>query len=187
MSVQVARRYFSVDEFHRMGAAGIFSEDDRVELIEGEILQMSPIGTRHAACVKRLNVELTTSLGSNAIVSIQDPIQLHDFSEPQPDIAVLKPRADFYAHSLPTAADVLLVVEVSDTTVAYDREIKLPGYARAGILETWLADIPAETVEKHSEPVNGVYRKVETFRRGEVIASSSVAGLAIEVVKILGE
>lgn len=187
MSVQVARRYFSVDEFHRMGDAGIFSEDDRVELIEGEVLQMSPIGSRHAAVVNRVTSEFTRSLRDKAIVSVQNSIVLHEFSEPQPDIAVLKPRPDFYDRSLPTAADVLLVAEVSDTTVAYDREIKLPAYARAGIPEAWLADLPSETIEQHMEPANGVYCRVETFRRGDVIASSSVVGLTIEVVKILGE
>lgn len=137
--------------------------------------------------MKRLNVEITTQLGSSAIVSVQDSIRSHDFLEPQPDIAVLKPRPEFYDRSLPTAAEVLLVVEVSDAILAFDREIKLPTFARAGIPEAWLADIPAETEEKHSEPVNGVYRKVESFRRGEAIASSSVIGLTIEVVKILGE
>lgn len=187
MSVQVARRYFSVDEFHRMGTAGIFSEDDRVELIEGEILQMSPIGSRHVAVVNRVTREFTRILGDRVIVSVQNSIVLHNFSEPQPDIAILKPRVDFYAESLAGAADVLLVVEVSDTTLAYDREIKLPAYARAGIPEVWLANLPAETIEIHSEPVNGVYRKVETFRCGDVIASESVPGLALEVVQILGQ
>ena len=160
MSVQVARRYFTVEEYHRMGAAGIFTEDDRVELIEGEILQMSPIGSRHAASVNRLNAKFNNLLADRAVVSVQDPILLNDFSEPQPDIAVLTRREDFYADALPTAKDVLLVVEVADTTVAYDRDIKLPSYARSGILEAWLVDLPAETVEVHLEPVNGAYRKV---------------------------
>lgn len=169
-----------------MGAVGIFSEDDRVELFEGEILQMSPIGSRHAACVKRVNREFNKHLTDNAIVSVQDPILLDDLSEPQPDIAVLKPRGDFYRDSLPTAADVLLVVEVADTTLVYDRETKFPGYARAGIPEAWLADLVGEVVEKHSEPANGMYRKIEKFRRGDSIISNGVAGLVIEVAKIFG-
>lgn len=186
MSVQPTRRYFSVDEYHRMGAAGILSENDRVELMEGEILHMSPIGSRHAACVKRLNMEFSRRLGAGVIVSVQDPIRLDDFSEPQPDIAVLKPREDFYVDSLPTAADVLLVVEVADTTLAYDRDTKFPGYARAAIPESWLADLAGEIIEKHSEPADGMYRKIEKFRRGDPIASSNVPGLMVDVEKILG-
>src|SRR2546423_9728172 len=108
MSVQIARRYFTVAEYHRMAEAGIFTEDGRVELIEGEILRMSPIGSLHASCVKRLNKLLSSLVGQDAIVSVQDPVQLNDFSEPEPDLALLRPRADFYAHAHPTAADVLL-------------------------------------------------------------------------------
>jgi len=169
-----------------MGAAGIFSEDDRVELIEGEILKMSPIGSLHVAVVNRTHREFDRQLGDRAIVSGQNPILLNDFSEPQPDIAVLQPRDDFYASELSKVADVLLVVEVADTTVTYDRETKFPAYARAGIAEAWLADLPAECIEKHTDPVDGVYRKIEKFRRSDTIASSSVPGLVVAVEKILG-
>ena len=168
-----------------MGAAEIFSEDDRVELIEGEILQMSPIGSRHAANVNRLNTKFNKLLGDRAVVSVQNPILLNDFSEPQPDIAILSWREDFYAHALPTATDVLLVIEVADTTASYDRDIKLPSFARAGIAEAWLVNLPVETVEVHSEPVNGAYRKVVSYRRGDALAPAKFPDISIEVASIL--
>jgi Uma2 family endonuclease len=142
MSVQVARRYFNVNEFYRMAAAGVLSEDDRVELIEGEILEMSSIGSRHAACVGRLTELFGQQVGGKAIIRAQSPIRLDDYSEPLPDITLLKRRADFYAENHPTQADVLLIVEVADTSVDYDRNIKLPIYAQANIPEVWLVNLP---------------------------------------------
>src|SRR5580704_10507425 len=132
MSVQVERRVFTVEEYHRMAEAGILSEDDRVELTDGEIIKMSPSGSRHVACVNRLNAVLTSAIGRAAIVSVQNPFAVNDYSEPQPDIVILKPRNDFYAHSLPTAQDLLLIIEVADTSLSYDRNVKVPAYARAG-------------------------------------------------------
>lgn len=186
MSVQIARRFFTVDEYHRMGAAGIFSEDDRVELIDGEILKMSPIGSRHAASVNRLNMLFNNLLGGRAIVSVQNPVVLNDFSEPEPDIAILKPHDDFYAQALPTATDVLLIIEVADTSVEYDRDIKLPAYARSGVPEVWLADIPAETVTAYTEPANGVYRSARAYQRGDSITPLHFPELSIQVTSILG-
>src|SRR5262245_57646223 len=139
MSLPLEKRTFTVDEYHRMGAAGIFSEEERVELIEGEIITMSPIGTAHAACVNRLTALLIRKLGSRAIVSIQNPVRLNNRSEPQPDIVILKPRVDFYASATPTPKDVILAIEVSDTTVRYDRSIKVPLYARTKVPEVWIA------------------------------------------------
>ena len=185
MSVQIARRFFTVDEYHRMGAAGVFSEDDRVELMEGEILMMSPIGSRHVASVNRVLMELSILLHGRAIVSVQNPVVLNDFSEPEPDIALLKPRADFYAPALPTAADILLIIEVADTSVEYDRDIKLPAYARSGVSEVWLADIPAEIVTVHSDPANGAYRTARTYRRGDAITPLHFPDLSIEVASLL--
>src|SRR3982751_4315477 len=129
MSVQIQKHYFNVDEFYLMARGGVFSEDARVELIEGEVIEMSPIGSRHAGCVDRLNALLNRS-GQNVIVRVQSPIRIDDFSEPEPDIALLKPRADFYSNSHPTPADVLLIIEVAETSVEYDRGVKLPLYAR---------------------------------------------------------
>lgn len=186
MSVQVARRYFTVDEYHRMAEAGILSEDDRVELIEGEILKMSPIGSRHAASVKRLNTLLNSLVGQIAIVSVQDPILLNDFSEPEPDIALLKPRVDFYAQSHPTSKDVLLVIEIADTSVEYDRGIKLPAYARSEIPEVWIANFPADTVEAYAEPVQGSNQRTRLYKRGESISPRLLPSISIEINRILG-
>ena len=153
MSVQIARRIFTVDEYHRMGEAGVFSEDDHVDLIEGEILKKSPIGGRHAASFNRLTKEFNNLLGVRAIVSVQNPIMLNDVSEPEPDLAILRPRDDFYGAAHPTASDVLLVIEGGDTS-AYDLKVKLPAYARSGIPQVWIADLTTETVEVHSELLN---------------------------------
>ena len=186
MSVQIERRWFNVDEYYRMIDAGILSEDDRVELIEGEVIKMSPIGKLHAACVKRLNELFVFLVGRTAIVSVQDPIRLSDFSEPQPDLALLKRRDDFYSSGHPTPDDVLLVVEVADSSVQYDRVIKMPLYARSGIPEAWLVDVARDLVEVYARPVNGQYQDFLEARRGETLTLSSLPNLAISVDDILG-
>ena len=186
MSVRIQKRYFNVDDYYRMAEAGVIARDDRVELIEGEVMTMSPIGKRHAGCVKRLNRLLNHTVAQIPIVSVQDPITIDQFSEPQPDIALLKPRQDFYSSSHPTPADVLLVIEVADTSVEYDRGVKLPLYARAGIPEAWLVILPKEIIEVHSHPKNGKYQKVQRLKRGKTLESSSVAGLSLSVDDILG-
>ena len=186
MSVQVARRFFTVDEYHRLGAAGVFSRNEHVELIDGEILKKTPITSRHAASVNRTAKLFNDLLGDRIIVSVQDPIVLNDYSEPEPDIALLKPRDDFYAQALPATADVLLIIEVADTSLDYDRDIKLPAYSRSGVPEVWLADISAETVTAHSEPANGVYRTVRSYRRGDSITPLHFPDLSVAVTSILG-
>lgn len=133
MSIQIEKRYFKVGEYHRMGEAGVFSEDDRVELIAGEIVEMPPIGRRHAACVDRLTELFSGQPG--VIVRVQNPVRLDEFTEVRPNVALLRRREDFYSRSHPTPAGVLLVVEVADTSSAYDREVKLPLYARSGVPE----------------------------------------------------
>jgi hypothetical protein len=136
MGVQLARRLFTVAEYHKMAEAGILSEDDRVELLEGEIVAMSPIGSRHAGTVKRLLDQFIPLQGARRVIlSVQDPIRLGEYSEPQPDLALLRPRADFYASSHPGPEDVLLIIEVADQSAAVDREVKVPLYARWGIPE----------------------------------------------------
>src|ERR1044071_4301566 len=149
MSVQVEKWVFTVDEYHRISEAGILSEDDRVELIEGEIIKMSSIGKYHAACVKRLNSVLNRRVGEYAIISVQDPIRLDDYSEPEPDIALLKLSDDYYAQQLPSAKEVLWIIEVADTSVEYDRTVKLPLYAKGEIPEAWLANIREDRVEAY--------------------------------------
>jgi Uma2 family endonuclease len=186
MSVQVERRWFNVDEYYRMIGAGILSEDDRVELIEGEVVKMSPIGKWHAACVKRLNELFVFLVGRTATVSVQDPIRLDDFSEPQPDLALLKRRDDFYSSGHPTPDDVLLVVEVADSSVQYDRLKKIPLYARSGIPEVWLVDLARDLIDVYTRPVNGRYQDVREARRGETLTLSSLPNLVIRVDDILG-
>ena len=135
------RHRLNVDEYHRMASAGILPEDSRVELINGEIIDMAPIGSRHAAAVKQLTRILSRAVGDTAIVSVQDPVHLDDHTEPQPDLALLRPREDFYKTAHPRGQDVLLVIEVADASLRYDREIKIPLYARHGIPEVWLVDL----------------------------------------------
>jgi Uma2 family endonuclease len=133
----------SVGDYYRMAEAGILAPDARVELIEGEVLDMAPIGTRRNGCVNFLSNTLVAALHERAIVQTQGPIRLDEYSEPQPDLALLRPRPDFYGSAHPTPADVLLVSEVADTTLAFDRDVKVPIYARFGIPEVWLVDIEA--------------------------------------------
>ncbi len=184
MSAQFEKRYFSASEYYRMMKAGVLSEDDRVELIEGEVLKMSPIGSRHAACVSRLDTLLHHQLRQIAIVRAQSPIHLDDFSEPQPDIALLRPRADFYEEQHPTPDDVLLVIEVAETSVEYDRNIKLPLYARAGLAEAWLVNLPKTILEVYTQPVNGKYKKSLKLKRGESLVSPTVHDLSFAVDEV---
>lgn len=146
------RHRVSVEDYHRMAAAGIFGEDDRVELIEGEVVDMPPIRSRHGGVVKRL-IQAFSVVGQRAIVSVQDPLRLGLGSEPQPDLMLLEPRADFYADAHPEAGDVLLLVEVGDTSARFDREVKLPLYARHGIREVWLIDLDTRQVEVCRRPL----------------------------------
>ena len=185
-SVQVTRHRFTVAEYERMGQFGIFSEDDRVELVCGEIIQMSPIGERHAACVDFLTQLITLRLRRGAIVRVQNPVQLDDYSEPQPDIAVLKCRDDFYRHAHPRPEDVLLVIEVSDSTLEYDRKVKVPLYARAGIPEAWVVNLPEECIEVYSDPAGGEYQTVRSYARGRRLQSHTLASLRLLVSKVLG-
>jgi Uma2 family endonuclease len=186
MSVQVVKRSFTVAEYRRMVEVGILSEDDRVELIDGEVFEMSPIREPHAASVDVLNEVVQDHLGRSVIVRVQGPIQLNDFSEPQPDISILKRRDDFYRRSHPRPEDVLLVVEVSDSTVQFDRKVKVPLYARAGIPEAWVVNLPEERVEVYSDPAGGEYRTVRTYARGEELQSRTLASLRVSVAELLG-
>lgn len=186
MALQVEKRYFSVSEYHLMAEVGILSEDDRVELIEGEIVKMSPIGSRHAACVSRLNRLLNRLLRPDTIVRVQDPIRLDGYSEPEPDVALVKPRDDFYSREHPEPGDVLLLIEVADTSVERDLEAKLPLYARAGIPEAWLVNLPAETIEVHSRPDGGEYRETVRTKRGETLKSRTIPGLELAADDVLG-
>ncbi|NWG21267.1 MAG: Uma2 family endonuclease [Chloroflexi bacterium] len=171
MAMQIARWQFTVDDYHRMQAAGILTEDDRVELIDGEVRRMSPIGPLHAAIVKRLNTLLMPHMGTLMLISLQDPIQLNDVSEPEPDIAILRYDASYYAQHHPTPEAVLFVTEVADTLLDYDRDEKLPRYAEAGIREAWIVDVEAEIVVQYTQAIEHRYLTRREYRRGDSITS----------------
>lgn len=186
MAWEPTRKLFTTTEYHQLIEAGVFKEDDRFELLNGEIIEMCPIGPRHAAHVDRLNDLLPLQVRKFAIVRVQNPILLSDYSEPEPDLALLKRRADFYVNGHPTPADVLVLIEVSDSTVEQDRRLKIPTYARAGIVETWLIDLVADRVEVHSNPYNGIYQEVRIVQRGQKIISAALPQLKLKADEVLG-
>jgi Uma2 family endonuclease len=185
MAVQPTRRQFTVAEYYRMGKAGILTEDDHVELIEGQVIEMPPIGGPHASCVNRSNRCLDRAVGDAAIESVQNPLNLGERSEPVPDLMLLRPRADFYVVH-PTARHVLLLIEVSDTTLAYDLRSKLPLYARHGVPEVWIVDLNRAIILVHREPTPTGYRVTETRRRGDRLVVAALPDLEIAVEDILG-
>jgi len=180
----LSRHRFDVDEYHAMVRAGILMEGDRVELIDGELVEMHTIGSRHAACVNRLTRLLVTALGDRALISIQNPVGLDRYSEPQPDVLVLRPRADDYATAHPGPPDTLLAIEVADSSLAYDRTIKLPLYAKTGVPEVWIVDLAAAAVDVHREPSSEGYRHFERTTEGR-IAPAAFPGLELELADIL--
>ena len=186
MAMPLAHRRFTVDEYHRMAEVGILGEDDRVELLDGEIVLTTPMGARHASTVARLNERFHSVVGKRAILSVRLPIRLSDYSEPEPDLALLKRREDFYADRLPEAGDVLLVIEVADSSRRTDRERKLPLYARAGIAEVWLVDLPRDVIEVYREPVAGSYRSVQTVARDGTLAILKLPGVTLPATEVLG-
>jgi Uma2 family endonuclease len=165
----VTRHKVSLEEFHRMVEAGVFPEDLRLELVEGDLVEMSPIGKRHAAKVNRLlALLLPLPQSGKALISPQNPLVVGE-SELYPDLALLKPRPDFYEERLPEASDALLVVEVADTTLRYDLGTKLPLYARVGVPEVWVVDLEGGRVLVHRKPQGEAYREVQTLGPGEVL------------------
>jgi Uma2 family endonuclease len=164
-----------------MIAAGILTEEDRVELINGEILEMSPINVRHVYCVNRINMLFSQSLSGQAIISVQNPIRLSGLSEPQPDIAIWRPRSDFYRGGLAEPKDIMLVVEVSDTTLAFDRDIKLPLYSAADIQEVWLVNLVENRVEVYRSPSPDGYRSVKRVEPGAAVSPLAFPDLELGV------
>jgi Uma2 family endonuclease len=186
MSVPLPRRRFTVEDYHRMGEAGIFAEDDRVELIEGEIFEMTPIGSRHAGCVNRLVKLFQQTVGERALLSVQNPVRLERHSELQPDVALLLPRADFYTASHLGPKDVLLLVEVVESSASYDRGVKVPLYARAGIEEVWLVDLTGGYVEVYRNPAGGGYAEVLQLRRDDRLVPAAFPDVVVAVEDVLG-
>lgn len=187
MAVSVRKRLLSNEEYHQMVGAGILSEGERVELIHGEILEMSPIGNPHAACLRRLLHLLRPLLGPEVMVDAQNPLHLpEERSEPQPDLVLLRAREDGYAEAPPTAGDVLLLVEVADTSLAYDRDVKVPLYGRCGIPETWLFDLPGDAVVVYRRPGRHGYQSAERLSRGAILSPESLPQIRLAVAALLG-
>lgn len=185
MTIGVRTRRFSVEEYHQMVRAGILKEDDQVELVEGEIIEMTPIGPRHAVCVAGLTEHFARSVAPRVVVWVQSPIHLGPHSEPQPDVALLRPPRSRYADAHPGPDDILLVIEVADTSVEDDRARKIPLYARAGIRETWLVNLPGGVIGVYRDPGPDGYRDVRTLRRGQSLAPQAVPDLTLTADEIL--
>ena len=186
VKVKVKRRRFTVDEYHRMLETGILRAREPVELIRGEIVHKMGIGTRHVGCVAFLNQRLVLRLADRTLLSPGGPVVILPDSEPEPDITLLKPRADFYRQAHPQPEDVLLVIEVADSSRRFDRNVKRPLYAETGIAEYWIVDLVDEVVEVHRQPESGAYRHVERIGRGGSVSPQAFPDVALSVDEILG-
>lgn len=180
--VERARRLFTVEEYDRMADAGVFGPDDRVELVDGEIVEMSPIGDPHAALVASLTRRLVLAVGSRAVVWPQNPVRLPPRSKPQPDLALLGPRS--YLSAGPAAEDILLVIEVADTSLEYDRTVKQRLYARAGIPEMWIVDTTGQAVELYRDPGPAGYRESRRVGREGTLAPLAFPDVVITVADL---
>jgi Uma2 family endonuclease len=184
MAVEPQPRRFTVSDYYRMADVGILHPDDRVELIEGKVVEMAPIGSRHATCVDRLTSILSRLAGQRAVVRVQGPVRLDDLNEPLPDVALLKPRD--YSEAHPHPEDVFLIIEVADTTVRYDRGTKVPLYARAGIPKVWLVDLEQGVVECHTSPSLAGYEETRRVGAEEVLRSGAPSGVSVRFEEIFG-
>lgn len=182
----ITRKRFTVDEYHRISDIGIFPNDTRFELIRGVILEMPTAKPQHSGRVNRLNHLLTSRVGESAIVSIQNPTTIDDYSEPIPDICLLKPRGDFYTENHPMPEDVLLLIEISDMTLRFDTKIKGMLYAEAGIPEYWILNIRQNVLEVRSEPANGRYTRHEILRHGQTVSPLGLPDMSFWVDEVLG-
>ena len=186
MSALAARHLFTTTEYHKLLETGFFTEDDRVELIDGEIITMSPIGPKHAASVKRLIAFLNRKISAAMLIGAQDPITLNEFSAPQPDISILNFRDDYYASGHPEPEDTLIAIEVADSSVEYDRQVKIPKYAEAGIPEAWLIDLINDRIEIYALPAEGIYQEIRIVLRHQKIISRTLPQLELKAEDILG-
>lgn len=187
VQTMVERRRFTVDDYYQMADAGIIGDQERVELIDGEVVVMSPIGRRHSACVSAATQALVLAGGTTVIVQPQGPVRLDRFNEPQPDLMLLRPRHDFYASHHPGPNDVLLVVEIADSSLRYDRDLKATLYAAWGVPEYWLADLKHNLLVRYSSPGKGTYTKSDQLHRGESIAPGLLPACSVPVDAFLIE
>jgi Uma2 family endonuclease len=179
------RHRLTAAEYRRMGEVGILRADARVELIDGEIIDMSPSGSRHAGVVRHMARLLERAVGDAALVSVQSPVSLGDASEPEPDIALLAPRADFYKSAHPRSADVMLIVEVADASLRYDRQIKVPLYARHAIAEVWIADIERDILTRYRVPAGDGYRSVQSVADLTSVELSTPTGGTVDLSAVI--
>lgn len=181
MNVRPKRLRFSVDDYYRMADWGMLKHFERTEIIDGELIESMPTGKAHAACVKALAEVLRDLLGKSVTYSVQDPIWLDDFSEPIPDLALLRRSEDFYRQKAPMASDAFIVIEVSDSTLEYDRHKKVPLYAQAGVAEVWIVNLHNSTIERHSQPQDYNYASVIIFGRDETLTSDVLSNLQLKL------
>lgn len=186
MSGRLLKGPFTVDDYHRLAQVGVLGEDDRVELLDGQIVEMTPIGPDHAGCVDALNALLSRLVAGAAIVRVQNPVVLGAHWEPQPDLTLLRPRPDGYRTAHPGPEDILLVIEVADTSLESDRDVKLAHYAATGIPEAWLVDLEHDRIEVHRDPGPEGYREVRKARRDDTVTALLVATTVISVDDVLG-
>ena len=181
------KRLFTRKEYHAMGKAGIFEHKERVELLEGEIIVMSPVGSRRSSCILRMTEWFYESgrLTGRAHIHSQNPVVVSDISEPEPDLMLLAYREDRYAVGKPRPQDILLLVEVADSSLGYDRNVKLPRYAEVGIPETWIANLRDDRIEAHTEPTSEGYRSTRIYSRGDTISPTAFPDLQINVSDII--
>jgi Uma2 family endonuclease len=185
LAVPSLERYrFSIQEFECMAMRGVIDPDVRLELIDGDIIKMSPIGWRHALCVDKLTALLLLALHTRAHIRIQNPIALSEHDEPQPDAAVLDP-AIAQQRRQPLPHEVWLAIEVADSTLARDKQVKLPLYARAGIREVWIVDLDTDTIARYADPFGDTYRAATTYSRNDTIVSATLPELQLQVADIL--
>jgi Uma2 family endonuclease len=180
MVVALQKRRFTADEFLRMAETGILCEDDRLELIDGEVVEMSAIGLPHVAAVSCATRALVMGAGDSAIVQPQGAVRLDLYYEPEPDLVLLKPRSDFYISRRPGPADVLLVIEVADSSLEYDRDVKAPIYAKAAIPEYWLVDLNTKLLSRYLSPERGAFQSVERLRRGQLLAPQALPSCVVD-------
>jgi len=186
MAVALPKYRFTVRDYHRMVDAGILDEDSRVELIEGEVVPMSPVGPPHGAAVDRAAATFFRKCGDRVIVRVQCAVELDPHNEPQPDLLLLRPREDFYAAAQPSPADVLLAVEVSDTTLSRDRRTKLPLYARSGIPEVWISNLKAHRLELCRRPSGDGYADITVLGPDELMSAQLLPDLSFTARELFG-
>lgn len=180
------RHKLTVEQYYAMGDAGILGRDDRVELLDGELFEMETVGDDHVGGVISLEFFFGYRLQGRALVSTQNPVRLSDYSEPEPDLVLLRPRPDFYRTAKPRPEDVLLIVEVSHSSLDYDRLEKLPRYAAAGIAELWIVNLIAEQIEVYRDPTASGYATTAIYRRGATLAPAAFPDVVLSVVEIIG-